>query len=308
MLRACCQATGGWRTCEQCTASGQSEERKVRRSGVDACGTGAVYFYGRRRRGVTESLALGRGSHKPDPPIPHVKTNPEDVREEVVLFYGGEISAKCSVTFLPSYKVRVGDYHTLVPEEFEAEYGVEEVVLHPNYRPHSNDYDLALVRLFGRDGRCAVLSRHVLPACLPRHRERVLRLASTCFITGWGDTGRAYSRTLQQASISLLSRRWCEASYPGQFTGRMLCAGNAAADKWVDSCRGDSGGRWSASGPAAAAAGWVVYGVTSWGTPAGCRTRRGLHQSLGLRALDQASDRPVAPPTSASPSTPSPRE
>ncbi|KAJ8339763.1 hypothetical protein SKAU_G00343960 [Synaphobranchus kaupii] len=161
-----------------------------------------------------------------------------------------------------AYKVRVGDYHTLVPEEFEAEYGVEEIVLHPNYRPHSNDYDLALVRLFGREGRCAVLSRHVLPACLPQRRERVLRVASNCFITGWGDTGRAYSKTLQQASISLLNRRHCETSYPGQFTGRMLCAGNGQEDKWVDSCRGDSGGPLVCERPGG---GWVVYGVTSWG-------------------------------------------
>ncbi|KAG9337093.1 hypothetical protein JZ751_029761 [Albula glossodonta] len=186
---------------------------------------------------------------------------------------GGENSLSCWVltsahcfkrygNSTKTYKVRVGDYHTLVPEEFEAEYGVEEIVPHPNYRPHSNDYDLALVRLSGRDDRCAVLSRHVLPACLPLRRERVLKVASNCFITGWGDTGRAYSKTLQQASISLLNKRHCEASYPGQFTGRMLCAGNAQEEKWVDSCRGDSGGPLVCERPTG---GWVVYGVTSWG-------------------------------------------
>ncbi|XP_036372933.1 neurotrypsin isoform X1 [Megalops cyprinoides] len=161
-----------------------------------------------------------------------------------------------------TYKVRVGDYHTLVPEEFEAEYGVEEIVPHSSYRPHSNDYDLALVRLSGRDGRCVALSRHVLPACLPQRRERVLKVASNCFITGWGDTGRAYSKTLQQAPISLLNKRHCETSYPGQFTGRMLCAGNGLDEKWVDSCRGDSGGPLVCERPGGA---WVVYGVTSWG-------------------------------------------
>ncbi len=92
------------------------------------------------------------------------------------------------------YKVRVGDYHSLVPEEYEEEYAVDEIVLHPSYHHHSNDYDLALVRLspgaMGQmPGECVSFSRHVLPACLPMKRERVLKQASNCHITGWGDTG-----------------------------------------------------------------------------------------------------------------------
>ena len=71
-----------------------------------------------------------------------------------------------------NYVVRVGDYHTLVPEEFEEEIRVEQIVTHRLYRPHSNDYDIALVRLQGPEEQCARLSSHVLPACLPRWRER----------------------------------------------------------------------------------------------------------------------------------------
>lgn len=92
------------------------------------------------------------------------------------------------------YKVRVGDYHSLVPEEYEEEYAVDQIVLHPSYHSHSNDYDLALVRLSPgavghTPGECVSFSRHVLPACLPMKRERVLKQASNCHITGWGDTG-----------------------------------------------------------------------------------------------------------------------
>lgn len=92
------------------------------------------------------------------------------------------------------YKVRVGDYHSLVPEEYEEEYGVDQIVIHPSYHSHSNDYDLALVRLspgaVGQaPGECVSFSRHVLPACLPMKKERVLKQASNCHITGWGDTG-----------------------------------------------------------------------------------------------------------------------
>lgn len=88
-----------------------------------------------------------------------------------------------------SYAVRVGDYHTLVPEEFEEEIGVQQIVIHRNYRPDSSDYDIALVRLQGPGEQCARLSTHVLPACLPLWRERPQKTASNCHITGWGDTG-----------------------------------------------------------------------------------------------------------------------
>ncbi|XP_030643570.1 neurotrypsin [Chanos chanos] len=163
------------------------------------------------------------------------------------------------------YKVRVGDYHTLVPEEFEEEYAVEEIVLHGLYRSHSNDYDLALVRVSAGKGQCVTLSRSVLPACLPFRRERAPKGTGNCYITGWGDTGRAYSKTLQQASISMLSKRQCERRYADQFTGRMLCAGAAFDDRRVDSCRGDSGGPLVCERPGSGGDSWVVYGVTSWG-------------------------------------------
>ncbi|RXN00328.1 Neurotrypsin [Acipenser ruthenus] len=172
-----------------------------------------------------------------------------------------------------SYTVRVGDYHTLVSEEYEEEYGIQQIVLHSNYRPDRSDYDLALVQLVGRDRQCAKFSSHVMPACLPLRKEKVLKVASNCYITGWGDTGRAYSKTLQQASIPLLPKRLCEERYSGQFTGRMLCAGNVQEGMRVDSCQGDSGGPLVCERPGGS---WVVYGVTSWGH--GCR----VEDSLGV--------------------------
>ncbi|XP_036892195.1 neurotrypsin [Sturnira hondurensis] len=167
-----------------------------------------------------------------------------------------------------SYAVRLGDYHTLVPEEFEEEVAVQQIILHRAYRPDSSDYDIALVRLRGPRGRCARLSSHVLPACLPLWRERPQKTAPRCYITGWGDTGRAYPRTLQQAAIPLLPKKVCKERYQGRFTGRMLCAGNLQGHRRVDSCQGDSGGPLMCERPGAS---WVVYGVTSWGH--GCRVQ-----------------------------------
>lgn len=80
-----------------------------------------------------------------------------------------------------------------MPEELEEEVAVQQIVLHRAYRPDSSDYDIALVRLQGPRGRCARLSSHVLPACLPLWRERPQRTAPRCYITGWGDTGKGPS-------------------------------------------------------------------------------------------------------------------
>ncbi|XP_040093333.1 neurotrypsin isoform X1 [Oryx dammah] len=176
-----------------------------------------------------------------------------------------------------NYVVRVGDYHTLVPEEFEEEIRVEQIVTHRLYRPHSNDYDIALVRLRGPEEQCARLSSHVLPACLPRWKERPQKRAHNCYVTGWGDTGPAYSRTLQQAAIPLLPKRFCEHRYKGLFTRRMLCAGNLHEHKRVDSCQGDSGGPLVCERPGER---WVVYGVTSWGYGCGAKDSPGVYTKV----------------------------
>uniref|UniRef100_A0A8C5RWF5 Serine protease 12 n=1 Tax=Laticauda laticaudata TaxID=8630 RepID=A0A8C5RWF5_LATLA len=177
-----------------------------------------------------------------------------------------------------NYVVRVGDYHTLVPEEYEEEIGVQEIVQHPEYRPDNSDYDIALVRLQGPHEQCTHFSAHVLPACLPFRRERPPK-ASNCYITGWGDTGRAYSRTLQQAAIPLIPKRICEERYHTKFTGRMLCAGSLHGQKQVDSCQGDSGGPLICERPGNI---WVVYGVTSWGYGCGVKDSPGVYTKVSF--------------------------
>ncbi|XP_068797846.1 neurotrypsin isoform X3 [Struthio camelus] len=176
-----------------------------------------------------------------------------------------------------NYAVRVGDYHTLVPEEYEEEIRVQQIVMHEEYRPDSSDYDIALVRLQGPEEQCARFSTHVLPACLPLRRERPQKTAPNCYITGWGDTGRAYSRTLQQAAVPLLPKKVCEERYKQRFTGRMLCAGNLQERKRVDSCQGDSGGPLMCERPGES---WVVYGVTSWGYGCGVKDSPGVYTKV----------------------------
>uniref|UniRef100_H3AH32 Neurotrypsin n=1 Tax=Latimeria chalumnae TaxID=7897 RepID=H3AH32_LATCH len=176
-----------------------------------------------------------------------------------------------------TYVVRVGDYHTLVPEEYEEDIGIQQIVVHKNYSPDGNDNDIALVRLEGARERCAKFSSHVLPACLPHRRESAQRTSANCYITGWGDTGRAYSKTLHQAAIPLLPKRACEQRYKTRFTGRMLCAGSLQEHQRVDSCQGDSGGPLMCERPGGS---WVVFGVTSWGYGCGVQDSPGVYTKV----------------------------
>ncbi|MEE6488461.1 hypothetical protein FKM82_015234 [Ascaphus truei] len=174
------------------------------------------------------------------------------------------------------YAVRVGDYHTGVEDEFEREFPVERIVIHKNYQSTSNDNDIALIRLQGKEGQCLAFSYHVLPICIPEKKEKTSNKQS-CFISGWGDTGTSYSRTLLQGAVPLLSKESCASRYKGKFTNRMICAGNLSEDKRVDSCQGDSGGPLMCQRSNEQ---WVIVGITSWGYGCGRKGFPGVYTKV----------------------------
>uniref|UniRef100_A0A8C9F071 Neurotrypsin n=1 Tax=Pavo cristatus TaxID=9049 RepID=A0A8C9F071_PAVCR len=175
------------------------------------------------------------------------------------------------------YLLRVGDYHTGVKDEFERELPVERIVLHRNYWAGSNDNDIALVRMRGREGHCLSFNSHVLPICLPDRKEKSDINRQACIISGWGDTGKSYSRTLLQGVVPLLPREDCEVRYGQKFTNRMICAGNLSEDKRVDSCQGDSGGPLMCQKSNGR---WIILGITSWGYGCGRKDSPGVYTKV----------------------------
>ncbi|NWX19577.1 NETR protein, partial [Aegotheles bennettii] len=175
------------------------------------------------------------------------------------------------------YLLRVGDYHTGVKEEFERELPVEQIVLHRNYWAGSNDNDIALVRVRGREGHCLSFNHHVLPVCLPNRKQKSDINRQACIISGWGDTGKSYSRTLLQGVVPLLPREDCEVRYGQKFTNRMICAGNLSEDKRVDSCQGDSGGPLMCQRSDGR---WIILGITSWGYGCGRKDSPGVYTKV----------------------------
>ncbi|XP_029464835.1 neurotrypsin-like isoform X2 [Rhinatrema bivittatum] len=174
------------------------------------------------------------------------------------------------------YALRVGDYHTGVEDEFERELPVEKIVVPRKYHSSSNDRDIALVRLRGKEEQCLAFNRHVLPICLPERGQK-FSSRQACFISGWGDTGKTYSRTLLQGAVPLLPKESCETRYGGKFTKRMLCSGNLSEDKRVDSCQGDSGGPLMCQ---RSSGHWVILGITSWGYGCGQKDFPGVYTKV----------------------------
>ncbi|GAA6090807.1 transmembrane protease serine 2 [Tachysurus ichikawai] len=150
---------------------------------------------------------------------------------------------------------------------------VSTVISHPNYNADTNNYDIALMKLWTP----LKMSNNIRPVCLP-NTGLDFSTSRTYYVTGWGTTvmqGSA-SNELREAQISLISQAVCNSSqvYNGQLTNTMICAGNLAGG--VDSCQGDSGGPLVTSQNFL----WWLVGDTSWGHGCALRNRPGIYGNM----------------------------
>uniref|UniRef100_A0A8C1Z265 pancreatic elastase n=1 Tax=Cyprinus carpio TaxID=7962 RepID=A0A8C1Z265_CYPCA len=164
-----------------------------------------------------------------------------------------------------NWRVVLGDHNITTHEGREQYMNVSRVYIHPNWNSNSlsSGYDIALLRL----STDATLNSYVKLATLPPSGQ-VLPHNNPCYITGWGRTsnGGPISAELKQAPLPVVDYSTCSRSdwWGSTVKENMVCAGNGT----LAGCHGDSGGPLNCL----VSCQYVVYGVTSFGSAAGCST------------------------------------
>ncbi|XP_049631456.1 anionic trypsin isoform X1 [Suncus etruscus] len=178
----------------------------------------------------------------------------------------GQGGLRTILTVLPlcsRIQVRLGEHNIKVQEGNEQFINSVKVIRHPRYDSWTLDNDIMLIKLSSP----AVLSSRVSAIALP---SSCAPAGTQCLISGWGNTlssGVNNPELLQCLDAPLLSQAQCEASYPGQITENMVCAGFLEGGK--DSCQGDSGGPVVCNGE--------LQGVVSWGYGCAQKNKPGVY-------------------------------
>lgn len=154
-----------------------------------------------------------------------------------------------------AFKVVAG-LHDLRDKRGSETLQVKRVIMHPSYDPKTTDYDYALVEL-QTNSSFPTIEMNDTDFKIPQEQQAIMAT-----VAGWGDLaeGGASPFILQKVEVPLVDSAVCNASYNGEISDRMICAGFNAGGK--DSCSGDSGGPLITQDPA----GHVkLVGIVSWG-------------------------------------------
>ncbi|GAB0087376.1 serine protease snake-like [Sergentomyia squamirostris] len=151
-------------------------------------------------------------------------------------------AAHCFTRTTPSI-IRLGEHNLESDKDNDAvkDYGIEQVIIHPQYRSQTVYNDIALVRL----NRTVTFSKFIKPVCL-NNKEESDGLGLSAI--GWGHTqfGGEPSAILQKVALEIFTNENCAKHFPTTrripdgLRKTQICAGSTTQSK--DTCQGDSGG------------------------------------------------------------------
>ncbi|XP_023370651.1 coagulation factor XI isoform X4 [Otolemur garnettii] len=151
-------------------------------------------------------------------------------------------------------------------------FGVQEIIIHDQYKMAESGYDIALLKLETRMN----YTDSQRPICLPSKGDQHV-IYMDCWVTGWGyrKLRDKIQNTLQKAKVPLMTNEDCQLRYRRQkITNKMICAGYKEGGK--DACKGDSGGPLSCKHDEV----WHLVGITSWGEGCAQRERPGVYTNV----------------------------
>jgi len=187
-------------------------------------------------------------------------------------------------------KIRVGEWDTQSEGSEEnhlhQDFGISEVIIHPNHNNASMFNDVALVQL----DTPVKLQKHINTICIP-HDKKTNYDSRLCVSTGWGKNGFGgkndrYQNVLKKVKLSLVSNDLCQQQLRQTRVGNyfrlhdsFICAGGV---KGEDVCRGDGGGPLVCvvKEKKSTQQKYIQVGIVSWGIGCGDENVPGVYSSL----------------------------
>ena len=143
--------------------------------------------------------------------------------------------------------------------------GIQQFIIHPQYNPQTQDFDISLIRL----SQPLTLGSSTVNKIELATADMSVPADTIATISGFGavNGNLQLPHRLKYAQVQLWSRDYCNPQNVPGVTDRMVCAGHPSGQ--ISSCQGDSGGPLTVDDK--------LYGVVSWGFGCGAQGKPAMY-------------------------------
>ncbi|XP_053962942.1 trypsin 3A1 [Anastrepha ludens] len=176
-------------------------------------------------------------------------------------------AAHCTINQSPSQiRVIVGTTDLLAGNG--KSFNIAKFIIHPQYNPQTQDYDLSLIQLTESVPLGDDIGTIELADMEANHAADTVAT-----ISGFGaiNGNLELPNRLKYARVQLWSRDFCNSQNIPGITDRMVCAGHPSGQ--VSACQGDSGGPLTVDNK--------LFGVVSWGFGCGAPGKPAMYTYIG---------------------------